>query len=118
MGLFSKKSSSRTTSVMSKNEDSSTSLASPTSVKSPPPNKTSFQNGASLIPPVPQIPLPPAPNPNTDPVAYLKSLYAVRERTKHVMVRAKRDQLTNFTVDISKFSDVVEYVVSIIKVCS
>lgn len=115
MGLFSKKSSSRTSSVMSNAKGSSTSLAS-TSLKSPTvPSKMSFQNGSAMNT-VPSIPIPPAPNPNEDPVGYLKSLHAVRERTKHVLERAKKDQLTNFNVDMSKFQDVVEYVVSIIKV--
>jgi hypothetical protein len=34
-----------------------------------------------------------------------------------VLDAALKDQLTNFTVDMTKFSDVAEYVVSIIKVC-
>lgn len=66
---------------------------------------------------IPDIPLPRAPDPQTDPAAYLRSIYAVRERTKLVLEKAKRNQLRHFTVDMSKFPDTAAYVVSIIKVC-
>lgn len=65
----------------------------------------------------PQAPLPKAPDPNIDPAAYLRSIYAVRERSKLVLEKAKRNQLQHFNVDMSKFSDTAQYVVSIIKVC-
>jgi len=60
--------------------------------------------------------LPPAPDPALDPSGYLRSIYAVRQRSRFVLDAALKDQLTNFTVDMSKFPDVADYVVSIIKV--
>lgn len=39
----------------------------------------------------------------------------MRERSRFVLDAALKNQLTNFTVDMTKFSDVAEYVVSIIK---
>ncbi|KAF3941104.1 hypothetical protein ABW19_dt0207403 [Dactylella cylindrospora] len=116
MGLFSKKNSSKSNSLASNDlskKGSSTSVNS--SIKSPTtPGKMSFSNG-SMLDSIPSIPLPPAPNPNADPVVYLRSLYAVRERTKFVMIAAQKQQLTNFTVDMTKFKETAEYVVSIIK---
>lgn len=64
---------------------------------------------------VPDVPLPPAPNPNVDPAAYLRSIYAVRERSKVVMAKAHANQLRHFTVDMSKFRETASYVVSIIR---
>lgn len=66
---------------------------------------------------IPDIPLPKAPDPQVNPVAYLRSIYAVRERSKLVLEKAKRNQLRHFNVDMSKFSDTAAYVVAIIKVC-
>lgn len=66
---------------------------------------------------IPDIPLPRAPDPNLDPAGYLRSIYAVRERSKLVLERAKKNQLRHFNVDMSKFQDTANYVVSIIKVC-
>ena len=68
--------------------------------------------------PVPRIDLPAAPDPQLDPSGYLRSIYAVRETSKHVIEAAKQNKLTNFDVDLDKFPDVVNYVVSIIKVGS
>src|SRR5690606_24487827 len=65
---------------------------------------------------IPDIPLPRAPDPSVDPVGYLRSIYAVRERSRVVLEKAKRNQLRHFTVDLGKFDDAVSYVVSIIKV--
>ncbi|PPJ60342.1 hypothetical protein CBER1_10731 [Cercospora berteroae] len=64
---------------------------------------------------IPDIPLPKAPDPQVNPVAYLRSIYAVRERSKLVLEKAKRNQLRHFNVDMSKFSDTAAYVVAIIK---
>ena len=71
---------------------------------------------AQPAPPLPEISLPLPPNPKTDPVGYLRSIYAVRESTQKVMAKAKQNELQHFKVDMSKFSDVATYVVSIIKV--
>jgi hypothetical protein len=67
---------------------------------------------------IPEVPLPKAPDPALDPVAYLRSIYAVRERTKLVLEKAKTNQLKHFTVDMSKFQETAGYVVSIIKASS
>lgn len=66
---------------------------------------------------IPDIPLPRAPDPNLDPAGYLRSIYAVRERSKLVLEKAKKNQLKHFNVDMSKFQDTANYVVMIIKVC-
>ncbi|EME43293.1 hypothetical protein DOTSEDRAFT_89200 [Dothistroma septosporum NZE10] len=73
-------------------------------------NSTPSQNAG-----LPHIPLPKAPDPNLDPAGYLRSIYAVRERSKLVLDKAKRNQLRHFNVDMSKFPDTAQYVVSIIK---
>lgn len=64
----------------------------------------------------PDVPLPKAPDPALDPAGYLRSIYAVRERSKLVLEKAKMNQLKHFTVDMTKFHDVASFVVSIIKV--
>lgn len=74
-------------------------------------NSTPSQNAS-----IPDIPLPKAPDPQIDPAAYLRSIYSVRERSKLVLEKAKRNQLRHFNVDMSKFADTAQYVVSIIKV--
>lgn len=59
---------------------------------------------------------PPPPDPSTDPVGYLKTLAAVRERSNIIKNKALKDELNHFDVDMSKFSQTVKWVVSIIKV--
>ncbi|KAK9324130.1 hypothetical protein V1517DRAFT_366310 [Lipomyces orientalis] len=51
----------------------------------------------------------------TDPAVYLRTLPAVRERTRLVMEKAKVNELSNFTVDFAKFDKAVEFVASIIE---
>jgi hypothetical protein len=125
MGLFSKKNGSRANSVTSDStgskpgrKGSQTSLAS--TIRSPttgqPGRSSSSGNASPPLPAIPSIELPPAPDPGMDPSGYLRSIYAVRERSKFVIQAALKNQLTNFTVDMEKFKDVAEYVVSIIKV--
>jgi hypothetical protein len=65
---------------------------------------------------VPDIPIPGPPDPASDPAAYLRSIYAVRQRTRFILQKAKSDSLNHFDVDLSKFQDTADYVVSIIKV--
>lgn len=57
-------------------------------------------------------------DPNVDPAGYLRSIHAVRERSRVVFEKAKRDELQHFNVDMDKFSETAAYVVSIIKVSS
>jgi hypothetical protein len=85
------------------------------SLKSP---VTSSANSRAPTISIPDISLPRAPDPALNPAAYLRSIYAVRERTKLVLEKAKKNQLKHFTVDMTKFQDTAGYVVSIIKVCT
>lgn len=110
MGLFNRKSKVDAASVASK--DSRT-TANP---QSPPPSKTT--NGISAFPSIstPKIAIPPPPDPARDPAAYLRSIHAVRERSRLVHEKAKRNNLTHFDVDPTKFGETAAYIVSIIKV--
>jgi hypothetical protein len=65
---------------------------------------------------IPKIDLPRPPDPQLDPAGYLRSLGAVRERSKIVTDKALRNDLKHFDVDLSKFADVVTFVSQIIKV--
>jgi hypothetical protein len=67
---------------------------------------------------LPKIDLPRPPDPQLDPAGYLRSLGAVRERSKIVTDKALRNELKHFDVDMSKFPDVVTFVTGIIKVSS
>ena len=69
-----------------------------------------------MVPQIPDVPIPEPPDPWQDPVAYLRSIHAVRERSRLVLEKAKRNQLRHFEVDMSKFPETASYVVSIIKV--
>jgi len=62
------------------------------------------------------IEIPKPPDPEVNPAAYLRSIHAVRERSKFVLDKAKANRLNHFDVDMSKFQDTADYVVSIIKV--
>ncbi|KAK0629551.1 hypothetical protein B0T17DRAFT_488122 [Bombardia bombarda] len=64
---------------------------------------------------MPKIDIPRAPDPQLDPVGYLRSLGAVRDRAKIVTDKALQNNLRHFDVDMSKFSDVVTFVANIIK---
>ncbi|EEQ89168.1 hypothetical protein RJZ56_003409 [Blastomyces dermatitidis] len=90
---------------------SSSARTSNASLKVPMSMKT--VNGASV--PIPEVPIAPPPDPNLDPAAYLRSIHAVRQRSKVVMQRAKRNQLNHFDIDFSKFAGTAQYVASIIK---
>ncbi|KAI9676334.1 MAG: hypothetical protein M1817_000491 [Caeruleum heppii] len=118
MGLFSRKNSkpaihSDTNSLDSNGHRGSVGgLSSPTSSKAgngvtSPMSATSD----SLL----EITLPRPPDPAIDPAGYLRSIYAVRERSRWVLNRAKRNALSHFVVDMSKFAETAAYVVSIIK---
>ncbi|KAK0720153.1 hypothetical protein B0H67DRAFT_486877 [Lasiosphaeris hirsuta] len=83
------------------------------STNGPPTPVTPFSPG--LHPTMPKIDLPRAPDPQLDPAGYLRSLGAVRERSKIVTDKALQDDLRHFDVDMTKFSDVVTFVANIIK---
>lgn len=84
------------------------------SLKSPPPTKLANASFSSVS--LPDVKLPPPPDPKHDPAAYLKSIHAVRARSQLVYQRAKRNQLKHFDVDGGKFGETAAYIVSIIKV--
>jgi hypothetical protein len=73
-------------------------------------------NNPSANASLPQIRLPKAPDPALNPAAYLRSIYAVRERSKYLLEMGKRNKLKHFNVDMTKFGDTARYVVSIINV--
>ncbi|KAG9252233.1 uncharacterized protein F5Z01DRAFT_682730 [Emericellopsis atlantica] len=64
---------------------------------------------------LPKIDLPRPPDPQLDPAGYLRSLGAVRDRSRIVYEKAQRNQLRHFDVDFSKMSDVVSFVTGLIK---
>lgn len=113
MGLFNRKNGK-----LSANGDSINSngtKSSKSSLRSPP--RPSNGNGSAFTSPSLQdITLPPPPDPKIDPAAYLRSIYSVRERSKYVFNKAKRNQLAHFNVDYSKFNETATYLVSIINV--
>ncbi|MCJ1271809.1 hypothetical protein MMC22_011714 [Lobaria immixta] len=109
MGIFSRKNGKIATNGDSMNG----SRSSKSSLKSLPVTKNG--NGSTYTSPsLPDITLPAPPDPKLDPAAYLRSIYAVRERSRYVYNKAKRNQLNHFTVDLSKFGETASYVVSII----
>jgi hypothetical protein len=62
------------------------------------------------------VAIPDPPDPKEKPAAYLRSIHAVRERSRLVLEEAKVNALNHFDVDLSKFKDTADYVVAIIKV--
>ncbi|KAH8664713.1 hypothetical protein BX600DRAFT_302939 [Xylariales sp. PMI_506] len=119
MGLFSKKPKPPKASGKMLASDSQSFHSDHDNMKSP----ISFQvnrssGGASSIPSTPMIPrvdMPKPPDPHLDPAAYLRSLGAIRERSKIVSDKATRNALQHFDVDMNKFPDVVRFVCGIIK---
>ena len=137
MGFFSRKDKSNNHKARPglETSNSNTSLHSGSSIKSPAPTssfsrtyRTSAGTGTSSIPGTPLTPFSPAhsmaakidiprpPDPQLDPVGYLRSLNAVRERCSIVTEKAVRNDLHHFDVDMGKFPDVVTFVANIIKV--
>ncbi|RKL12997.1 hypothetical protein BFJ68_g7379 [Fusarium oxysporum] len=71
---------------------------------------TSTSPGGPMSPvKLPKIDLPRPPDPQLDPAGYLRSLGAVRERSKIVTDKALRNELKHFDVDMGKFPDVRDY---------
>jgi hypothetical protein len=134
MGLFSRKDKHNKAKPALEPSNSNTSLHSGSSIKSPAPtsgfgrvNRTSAGTGSTSGPGTPLTPFSPAhsmakvdlprpPDPQLDPVGYLRSLNAVRERCSIVTDKALRNDLHHFDVDMGKFDDVVTFVANIIKV--
>ena len=65
---------------------------------------------------IPKVDLPRPPDPQLDPAGYLRSLGAVRERSRLLYQKALRNELKHFDVDFTKFPDVVSFVSNLIKV--
>ncbi|KAI3538808.1 hypothetical protein CPAR01_07814 [Colletotrichum paranaense] len=128
MGLFSRKEKAPKASGKPSINTSNVSIASgASSIKSPPPRSTTMNrsSGTSTTPgtpltpfsptSIPKVDMPRPPDPQLDPAGYLRSLGAVRERSKIVTDKAIRNELKHFDVDMRKFPDVVTFVSQIIK---
>ncbi|KAJ4148487.1 hypothetical protein LMH87_002953 [Akanthomyces muscarius] len=120
MGLFSRKDKSRRGDASLPTSQSTNSFASSTSRSVI--NRVSAGSitpGSPLSPmsPVklPKMDLPRPPDPQLDPAGYLRSLGAVRERTKIVFDKLMANKLHHFDVDMTKFPDVVTFVSGLIK---
>lgn len=116
MRLFHRKSSKDSSQGLKDgNGDADSRMSHSSSTRSP--SMTQPANGSAFnSPSTSDITLPAPPDPKLDPAAYLRSIYAVRERTRYVLSQAKRNRLIHFDVDLSKFRDTAAYVVSIINV--
>lgn len=114
MGLFNRKKDSKAAQPQAPAADAASTISNG-SVK---PVKPAANGTTMAKPQIPDIPLPRAPDPALDPAGYLRSVHAVRERSRLVLDKAKKNQLKHFTVDMTKFNDTAAYVVSIIKVGS
>lgn len=110
MGLFNRKNTR-----ISTNGDANGLASNASALKPPPPAKTTNAS-SSASPSMTDIQLPGPPDPSLDPAAYLRSIYAVRQRSRFITVNAKRNQLLHFDVDATKWKDTVDYVTRIIKV--
>lgn len=73
-------------------------------------------NGLNTTSTIQEYHLPEPPDPLQDPAGYLRSIHAVRARSRFVLGKAKRNELTNFRVDMTKFKETANYVTAIIKV--
>lgn len=127
MGLFNRRKDSRTHSDLSNNHGrptydpsgrhpTSTDRISDYSLKSPSLTTTSSSFRSNMVVSMPEVDMPKAPDPELQPAQYLRSIYAVRERSRIILQKAKANQLNHFDVDLSKFQDTADYVISIIKV--
>ncbi|KAK2595050.1 hypothetical protein QQS21_007240 [Conoideocrella luteorostrata] len=80
----------------------------------------SYTSGATSLSPMspvklPKVDLPRPPDPQLDPVGYLRSLGAVRERSQIILEKVKSNDLIHFDVDLKKMPDVVNFVAGLIK---
>ena len=120
MPLFRRKEHAKPASLNNDERSDRASLKSATSsqfgasVKSP---RTPFGQNGMAESFIPELPIPKAPDPALDPAGYLRSIHAVRERSRLVLRKAQSNRLNHFDVDMSKFSETADYVVAIIKVC-
>ncbi|KAI1812800.1 DUF1688-domain-containing protein [Poronia punctata] len=125
MGIFTRKSKTPksvtkdSASFDSDNSNNYNGIRSIRSIRSSNPNNTNlggFLNPMSpMTPQLPKINLPKPPDPSLDAAGYLRSLGAVRERSKIVTEKALANRLNHFDVDLDRFPDVVNFVCRIIK---
>lgn len=118
MGLFSRKSSTPAVdrSANPRKNAHSVPVQPSRDAEQPPSRQQPLANGSSGPPKLEQYETPGPPDSRKDPVDYLRSIHAVRERSRIILEAAKRNNLTNFRVDMTKFSDTASYVAAIIKV--
>lgn len=116
MGLFKRKDAKHQATHEKDEHDSvvssSSARTSNASLKLP----MSMRSSNSLSTTIPEVPMAPPPDPNLDPAAYLRSIHAVRQRCRVIMLKARNNQLNHFDVDWSKFKFTAQSVVAIIKV--
>ncbi|KAH8702260.1 hypothetical protein BGW36DRAFT_372488 [Talaromyces proteolyticus] len=113
MGLFKRKDSKHSIHSDRDEQDNHSSHSTRTStasLKSP-----ALLSSSTLPASIPEVPISRPPDPSLDPAAYLRSIHAVRERSRIVSDRARANRLNHFDVDMSKFEATASYVVSIIK---
>ncbi|MCJ1313000.1 hypothetical protein MMC25_006676 [Agyrium rufum] len=108
MGFFNNRKSSKVSidgdsSTGSNSNRSSAAIKSPLSLRTP-------QSAYFSSPSLPDITLPKPPDPTVDPAGYLRSIHAVRERSRIVYEKAKRNQLNHFDVDMRNFLETAKYV--------
>ena len=70
---------------------------------------------SKMVTSIPDVDIPKPPDPSKKPADYLRSIHAVRDRSTFILQKAKANELNHFDVDLSKFTNTAEYVVSIIK---
>lgn len=114
MGLFKRKDSKNSIQSDKDEQDSFASVnsarTSNASLRSP------GYKGSGLPTSIPELPIARPPDPALDPAAYLRSIHAVRERSRIIFDKAKKNRLNHFDVDMTKFKATASYIVSIIKV--
>lgn len=114
MGLFKRKDSKHSIHSDRDDQDNQSSHSTRTStasLKSP-----GIMSSGTLPASIPEVPISKPPDPSLDPAAYLRSIHAVRERSRIVLQKARKNRLSHFDVDMTKFEVTASYVVSIIKV--
>lgn len=100
----------------SSNTTTQTSQTAPISLHTPLTPYSPYLAPPSPFVQIPKMDLPKPPDPRLDPAGYLRSLPAVRERSRIVTEKALANRLAHFDVDMAKFPDVVAFVAGIIKV--
>jgi hypothetical protein len=127
MGIFHRSSRKASQPSIAESTSSTSSVTSPISTTSggqnikwstpsPLPQSNPFTPKPNVPAHRPRVSMPRAPDPEVDPAAYLRSINAVRERCSLVCDKARRDELRHFRVDMARFEDAANFVVSIIKV--